>query len=48
MLVVSRHLGLLNDGVGNVGYMWLLTADPVDMRWKNDAPTSQKCVIWLR
>jgi hypothetical protein len=46
--VVSRHMGFLNDGVGNIGYMWLLTADPLDARWKNDTMTQQKCLIWLR
>lgn len=53
---VSRHLGLLNDGVSNLSDLWLLTADPtdgtapsyLDTRYKNDSATQQKALIWLR
>ncbi|HTU62892.1 MAG TPA: fibrinogen-like YCDxxxxGGGW domain-containing protein, partial [Polyangiales bacterium] len=46
---VSRHLGLLNDGVGNLEQLWLLTADPTDVtHYKQDTATRQKALIWLR
>lgn len=47
-LEVSRHMGLLNDGVGNLQYLWLLTADPTDARFKDDTETKQRSLIWLR
>lgn len=45
---VSRHMGLLGDGIDNVGWLWLLTADPNDARFKDDWETEQKSLIWLR
>jgi hypothetical protein len=46
-LTVSRHFGLLCDGVGGRGWQWLLTADRADPRWKND-PSSQRSLIWIK
>jgi hypothetical protein len=48
MVEVSRHLGLLNDGVADLGWLWLLTADPTDGRYMDDSLTAQKSLIWLR
>lgn len=46
-LEISRHFGLLCDGYGNQGWQWLLTADALDTRWKND-PSGQRTVIWIK
>ena len=47
VLTVSRHAGLLGDGVGGEDWMWWATLMPADGRLKND-PSSNSCVIWLR
>jgi hypothetical protein len=46
-LTVSRHGGLLGDGVGGDEWMWWGTLDPVDFRYKNDA-SGNASVIWIR
>jgi hypothetical protein len=45
---VSRHMGLLNDGVDDLGMLWLLTSDQNDPRYKYDIDAEQKSLIWLR
>lgn len=46
-LQVSRHGGLLNDGVANRGWQWMFTANPSDGRFKNESYPSTS-TIWLR
>jgi cysteine-rich repeat protein len=46
-LSVSRHGGLLGDGVGT-GNAWLSTLNPTDGRWKNDSGSAAKSRIWIR
>jgi hypothetical protein len=47
-LTVGRHMGLLCDGVGNLGHQWLLTSNPLEGRWENDSGMAARSVIWLR
>ena len=46
-LEVSRHGGLLGDGVNNFGWLWILTLNPADGRFKNETFQSLS-TIWLR
>lgn len=46
-LTVSRHGGLMCDGVNGAGWFWLLTFNPSDNRFKNESFES-KSTIWLR
>jgi Calcium-binding EGF domain/EGF domain len=46
-LEVSRHGGLLCDGFNNYGYLWLLTLDNADPRWKNDDHFARS-IVWLK
>lgn len=46
-LEVSRHGGLLGDGVNNHGFLWIVTLDPSYTTFKNE-PYENKSTIWLR
>lgn len=47
VLTVSRHGGLIADGVGGTDWAWWATLMPADARFKNDA-SGNTSVIWLR
>jgi hypothetical protein len=46
-LSVSRHGGLMCDGVGGMDWVWVMTFDPADARFKNET-YENKSTIWLR
>jgi cysteine-rich repeat protein len=47
-LLVSRRGGLMCDGFGNSQWLWLMTLDPNDWRFKNDTTSFAKTRIWIR
>ncbi len=48
-LTVSRHGGLMNDGLENRGWLWVSTLNPSDSRFKNETPANlSRSTIWLR
>ncbi len=46
-LELPRHGGLLCDGMANKGWLWLMTTNVNDVRFKNEDFES-KSTVWLR